>query len=154
MIFSVTLESGDFATHPLDVSYLLITPLLPLTLTLTLHYHPPNPSQQAFLATRTELESRCEGYLKEIKNLETDGASQTTDMQKHAVTLEAELQRVRTQNASLKDSLATVETQAKLSVRELSEVRTHARDVEEKAEEARREAKEAIAEQHRLREKR
>ena len=106
------------------------------------------------MATRTELEARCENYLKEIKTLETEGASQTNDMQQHAITLEAELQRVRTQNASLKDSLSAVETQAKLSVRELSEVRAHAREVEEKAEETRREAKEAIAEQHRLREKR
>ena len=105
------------------------------------------------MATRTELEARCEGYLKEIKSLQEEGVSQTNDMQNHAMTLEAELQRVRTQNASLKDSLSTVETQAKLSVRELSEVRAHARDTEEKAEESRREAKEAIAEQHRLREK-
>ena len=108
---------------------------------------------QAFVTTRTELEGRCEGYLREIKTLQTETAAQAADMQQHAGTLETELQRVRSQNTTLKDALSTVESEHKLSSRELQQARVGVREAEERAEEARREAREATTEQHRLRER-
>ena len=108
---------------------------------------------QAFLSTRAEAETRCEDYLREIKTLQTEAAAQAADMNQHVTTVEAELQRMRAQNTTLKDSLSAVESQHKLASRELVEAKSSMREWEDKADGARREALEAVAEQHRLREK-
>lgn len=84
-------------------------------------------------ATKKELENRAEGYLNELRDARIDHDTRNKSTRVQIEKLQEELDRLVTQNSTLKESLANEEKSNRLLELDLSEAKTRLSEVTDKS---------------------
>lgn len=88
----------------------------------------------ALTLARSDLETRCAGYVSEIKTMQSEHQEYAAHMQNHVANLEQEMSRLRSNNTNLKSLLSSTEADNKAKESELRDLRKKYNELSERAE--------------------
>jgi chromosome segregation ATPase len=108
---------------------------------------------ESYVASKQELEARCNGYIAEINSLRDEHGKHIEQVMSQMNSLEHEAKRVRSQNVLLKESVSSSTSENAMLKRELDDTKKRLLLSLEDSEDCHRTLQEAITERQELRSK-